>query len=334
MTRHLAHRSAWLLIALAAACSGRPPEPARAATGARPGLKIATWNLEWLIAPEAFRGLAQTCVPQDAAERRRGRYIPCDVARDFDRSRADFNALARYAQQLDADVIAVQEVDGVAAARLVFRDHEFCFTARNAVQNNGFAIRRGLPYRCNDDVRDLSLRDTVRRGAWLTLYPDTPRAIHLLSVHLKSGCARKPLDMADRACSTLRQQLAPLEAWIDARAAANQAFAVLGDFNRDLQREPPALATDPGATPGLWAAIDDADPPGADLQNTADGERFVNCSPQQAFGGYIDYIILGNMLAQRQVPGSFERVTYAALDAARRNLSDHCPVAIRLRTTR
>ncbi len=324
-----------LLVAFAAtACSGRPQAAVRSDGAARQQLKLATWNLEWLIAPETFRPLAQNCLPKDWVERRRGRYIPCDVARDFNRSREDFDALARYARQLDADVIALQEVDGVAAARLVFRGYAFCLTERNAVQNNGFAIRPGLPFRCNADDRDLSLRDTVRRGAWLTLFPDTPQAVHLLSVHLKSGCARKPLAGSDRACRTLLRQVEPLENWIDARAAAGEAFAVLGDFNRDLLREPPATTTDDISMASLWPTIDDGTPAGADLANAAEGEQFFNCSPQQAFSGYIDYIVLGKLLAERKVAGSFERLTYSALDAARRTLSDHCPVAITVTVAR
>ncbi|MCB1625169.1 MAG: endonuclease/exonuclease/phosphatase family protein [Pseudomonadales bacterium] len=323
-----------LAAAIAAACSGPPQAVARSPNAAGQTIKIATWNLEWLIAPEAFRPLAQTCLPRDSTDRPHGRFIPCDVAKDFNRSREDFNALARYARQLDADVIAFQEVDGEAAARLVFRNYNFCLTGRSAVQNTGFAIRRGIPHRCNADVRDLSLHDVVRRGAWVTLFPDTPRELQLLSVHLKSGCARKPLSSMDRACSTLARQVMPLETWIDARASAGQAFAVLGDFNRDLQREPAPRAAPELAVTSLWAAIDDGEPAGADLINAADGERFVNCSPSQAFSGYIDYIVLGESLAQRRVAGSFERVTYSALDATRRKLSDHCPVAIRLTMAR
>ena len=74
--------------------------------------------------------------------------MPCDVAHELARSGEDIAALRRYAQDLDADIVALQEVDGAEAARLVFPDYEFCFSGRVAVQNNGFAIRRGLPFAC------------------------------------------------------------------------------------------------------------------------------------------------------------------------------------------
>ena len=64
-----------------------------------------------------------------------------------------------------------------------------------------------------------------------------------------------------------------LEHWIDAQASGHKPFAVLGDFNRDLRREP--------AGTSLWADIDDADPPAADLVNTAEATNFQNCMPSQ-----------------------------------------------------
>jgi hypothetical protein len=88
------------------------------AEAARPGtLRIATWNMEWLIAPEDFPGLARTCVPRDVALGPRKRSIPCNTAQELERSTLDFTVIERYVRQLDADVIALQEVDGVAAAR-------------------------------------------------------------------------------------------------------------------------------------------------------------------------------------------------------------------------
>ena len=119
------------------------------------------------------------------------RRMPCDVARRFERSSRDFSVLARYARELDADVVALQEVDGADAARLVFPDYSFCFTSRRHVQNTGFAVRRGIPFRCEPDVQSLSLGDSLRRGAELAVFPGAPDEMRLLSVHLKSGCSDK-----------------------------------------------------------------------------------------------------------------------------------------------
>jgi endonuclease/exonuclease/phosphatase family metal-dependent hydrolase len=233
--------------------------------------------------------------------------------------------------QLNADVIAIQEVDGPEPAARVFPGYRFCFSARRHVQNLGFAVRRGLPYRCSGDLRELSLRETVRRGVELTLWPGEAREMRLLSVHLKSGCGRRALDHGKEECSTLAQQVPLLEQWIDAQAQAGRRFAVLGDFNRDLDRDRGMARNEQGQIQNFWAEIDDADPPGSDLTLAAQLGEFRNCSVAQNFSGYIDQIVLGRDLAAQILPQSFERVAFDTADALRRRLSDHCPVAIRLR---
>ena len=294
-------------------------------------LKLATWNLEWLIAPEALQGLRASCTPEGVRPPPNARAIPCDVAAKLNRGRADFDALARYAHLLDADVIALQEVDGDDAARLVFPGYRFCFTGRRHVQNTGFAIRPGIPFRCGRDLTSLSLGGSVRRGAELVRYPGDSRELRLLSVHLKSGCGSRLLDDRRKECAALSRQAGLLEAWIDAEAAAGRPFAVMGDFNRNLLRDEGAARDASGARLRFWPEIDDGEPPEADLSNTAAGERFVNCSMKQAYRGYIDYIVLSRTLAARLVPGSFGRVVYDTKDAVRRKLSDHCPVSVRIR---
>lgn len=296
---------------------GRSPPPR-----ARGELRIATWNLEWLIAPEAFRTLARDCVPRGASPGPRQRFIPCNVADQLERSSTDFRTLERYAERLDADVIALQEVDGPAAARRVFRNHSFCFTARQGVQNTGFAIRRGIAHRCGEDLTSLSLDERVRRGAVLILYPGESREIHLLSVHLKSGCPRRSLDDPRDDCRTLARQVTPLEAWVDEQAAAGRRFAVLGDFNHDL------LAASGRV---FWGDLNDGEPTGAALVNVAAGQPFVNCSSAENYTSYIDHVLLGASLATQRGENSFIRLTYDTRDALRRKLPDHCPVGVDLR---
>ena len=294
------------------------------AIGAAPAqLKIATWNLEWFMTQETLRALTPACVPREAPRDGARRSVPCDVAHELSRSGEDIAALRRHARRLDADVIALQEVDGEQAARLVFPGYQFCFSTRVAVQNNGFAIRRGLPFDCGPELSDLSLGDDVRRGVEIRMFPGTPDELRLLSVHLKSGCSRDTLDSRRASCIQLAAQVPILERWIDAQAAARIPFAVLGDFNRDLRREPSGVS--------LWAEIDDSDPKDADLVNTADGQLFENCSPSQTFTGYIDYIVLGRRMARGLVEDSFGRELFRPKDALRRKLSDHCPVFVRIR---
>jgi endonuclease/exonuclease/phosphatase family metal-dependent hydrolase len=318
----------WTVSFLTPLVSSAQAPAVSASRDAHRSLKLATWNLEWLIAPAKFHELKASCAPKSAPVRGDVRKLPCDVVTRFERSSRDFAMLERYARALDADVIALQEVDGADAARLVFPAYEFCFTSRRHVQNTGFAIRKGIAYRCGTDARELALNDSVRRGAELVLFPGEQYEMHLLSVHLKSGCTSKPLDSPDRDCRDLGAQVPALERWIDARARAQHRFAVLGDFNRDLLAEEQLPAGI--SRTAVWPNLDDADPPESDLTNAASGQLFRNCVPGQRYRSYIDYIVLSRTLGLEMEPRSFSRVTYTAADARHARLSDHCPVSVRL----
>src|SRR5262245_57816684 len=187
-------------------------------------LKIATWNLEWFMKPETLRALEPACQPADAPRDAARRSVPCDVAHELARSNEDIEAMRRYARDLNADVVALQEVDGADAARLLFTNYDFCFSGRVAVQNNGFAIRHGLAFSCGPDFEPLSLNDDVRRGVELRLFPGTANELRLLSVHLKSGCARDTLNADRPSCTELARQAPILERWIDDQAREHRPF--------------------------------------------------------------------------------------------------------------
>lgn len=329
--RRMIVRTLTLLCCLMGSLIGSPaqaveplPVPARA------DLRLATWNVEWLISPENFRALAKDCVPRGASRGPRKRSIPCNVVDRLERSTIDFRALARIANELDADVVALQEVDGPSAAKRVFTKHNFCFADDAGVQNVGFAIRRGVPHRCADDFIELSLDGRLRRGAVVVLYPDDPREIHLLSIHLKASCPRRPLDDPNPNCATLAKQVPILEGWIDEQAAAGRRFAVLGDFNHDFSTRG-AARNEAGALRSFWAEINDGEPEGGTLINPAEGKRFINCSPAHNYSSYIDHVILSEALNEWRVTDSFIRLTFKPKDALQRKLSDHCPVGVDLR---
>jgi hypothetical protein len=213
----------------------------------------------------------------------------------------------------------------------VFRQHAFCFTQRRALQNVGFAIRKGIPFRCNADYRALGLpEDLVRWGADVSLFPGTRDEIRLLGVHLKSGCNRDPLTRRNEACEMLQRQVPLLERWIDSRARQGLRFAVLGDFNRRFDVESPPARTREGQPIGLWPEIDDGEPPESDLVDPGEGSPVVACVRGAPTWQPIDHLILSRRLGLAMVPGSYRVFTYPDEDAGLR-LSDHCPRAVKLR---
>jgi endonuclease/exonuclease/phosphatase family metal-dependent hydrolase len=301
------------------------------------GVTLATWNLEWLMVPAERDRLAERCTAQQP--RSQDRALPCTPGRKPPPSRTstDLDALARGAQALrerhQVDAVALQEVDGPEAARLVFRRgwQLDCFTRRAHPQKVGFAIREGVPHRCNGDLAALDIDGGTRAGADVTLWPGTPREVRLLAVHLKSGCFTGKLDRSFEPCARLRQQVPVIEAWIDQRVREGTPFAILGDFNRHLDKDARHPAGPDEAAPlNLMQAWSDDVPRGATLLRATDGQRYIGCDPQDRHSQYIDDILIDAKLAAQNGSRRFARLPHEDRDTGRQ-LSDHCPVIWALR---
>jgi hypothetical protein len=293
-------------------------------------LTLATWNAEWLIEPQAFDELARVCLGRGARAGGSQRTIPCDLVPGRRWSDADLARLGDFAATVQADVVALQEVDGPAAAARLFPGWSFCFTARRHVQNVGFAVRPGIAHRCNPDYQALGLpEDDVRWGADLSLYPGEPREIRLLAVHLKSGCNRDPLTSDSDNCRMLQRQVPLLEAWIDARAGEGVPFAVLGDFNRRFDREFAPGRDGRGQIIAMWPELDDGQPPEADLVNPDDERPTEACRQQDPVRPAIDHLLLSATLGRAIVPGSYRMWTYPRSGSGER-WPDHCIRSVRI----
>jgi hypothetical protein len=82
----------------------------------------------------------------------------------------------------------------------------------------------------------------------------------------------------------------------------------------------------------VWLALDDASPPEADLFAPTALAR-ARCWDGQSTR-FIDHIVLSRTLGSQFVPESFVQHRYDAVDKRyRKQLSDHCPIALRLRTS-
>lgn len=289
-------------------------------------LRLATWNMEWLILPEMRNALLASCVASQPPSRVRA--VPCPrepyppIARH---DAADLAMLASYAARSGADVVALQEVDGPMAAAAVFKGYQLvCFVNRAHPQKTGFAVRSGIPLRCNGDLSALDDDGAARAGADITLWPNTPHAIRLLSVHLKSGCFDLPLnDRNNPVCARLQTQAPVLAGWVAARQAAGDAFAILGDFNRRLDIDA-ALPAGPASAPiGLWATLTQAAP----LVRATQGQTYRPCRAGERYTSWIDNVVLGGALALARRDFLHIGMTDAPKSMA---LSDHCPLGFDL----
>ena len=263
-------------------------------------LKLATWNLEWLT----LRPAGDPALP--------GNVRP--------RGPDSFALLRRYAAALDADVVALQEVDGPEAAARVFPPDRYAVVTTNdpVVQRVGFAIRRGIAFERNPDLSALDVHPPeaerrLRSGADVTLLLPGGR-LRLLAVHLKTGCQDEKLSRSSRRnCETLRLQLPPLQGWIRRRREEGVPFVLIGDFNRSMDGRDEVFAALGAAAPLLRATEGQATP---------------------CWGGnsFIDHIIAGGAARGWMVPDSLRVLVYRETgEAARALLPDHCPVSVRFR---
>jgi 5'-nucleotidase (lipoprotein e(P4) family) len=294
-------------------------------------VRIASWNVEYLVTPETHAALNDTCAQNGGMVGGDDRTLPCAITRHPPRTAGDYASLRGYAAKLAADIVALQEVDGPDAAALVFPGYDYCFSTRAHTQKNGFAIRRGLPYRCEPEYEPLSLDNAVRRGVVATFFPGTANEFRLMSVHLKSGCPAGPLTAEGRNCTLLSQQVAPLKAWIEGEARAGHRFGVLGDFNRRFTIEKGSLRDAQGRLLNVYGEINSSTLPGARLTNITGREKFTPCTTDSEYREFIDNILLGKDLAGSVIRKSFVRVVFNDQDAKDHWLSDHCPVGTELR---
>jgi len=260
-------------------------------------LKVATWNLNWLTdRPAGDHGLPEDVHP---------------------RSADDFARLRQYALELNADVVALEEVDGREAAARVFPPDRYSLhlTHDHVVQRVGFAVRRGLHYEVNPDVTGIELNPELRlrSGADITLNLATGR-LRILAVHLKTGCPKQRLNSRRlrEACNELREQIAPIQDWIRARQSEHTPFLLMGDFNRWLNERDQ-----------VWQALNRTAP----LLLATEGHS----SPCWGHESFIDHIIAGGTARDWMQRDTLRVLTYRETGAAwKARLSDHCPVSVRL----
>jgi len=258
------------------------------------------------------------------------------------RTTEDLETLRRYLASLDADIVALQEVNGPDAAALLFpeTEYEVFFSGRYAHDRSqdadtdhiytGFAVRRGVfdQVRATDQA-DLSVLTPagrpVRRGVELLVQRDGKQLL-LLNVHLKSGCFARSLEPASTpACDTLSRQRAPLERWIDHSYETGVPFVVLGDFNRAFDVY--------GARDHLWQDLDDDSPTGLSLRRLPYRREPACWAGTQAHHDHpIDFFVFGPRAWELVDRDSFAEVVFDPRDAdpKRGTPSDHCPIAVSL----
>lgn len=268
-------------------------------------LKLASWNIEWLdTTPEQ---------------------------RQQERSPSDYKTLRAYARQLDADIIAFQEVADTASAAKLFpaNEYQLLISSRDNDQKVGYAIRKHLKVTPLPELKSLDLhnKQSLRYGLPVTVTTPDQHSLTLLNVHLKAGCYNNKADKQSKrrkSCQQLNQQISLIKSW--AQQQGNTKFAILGDFNRQLKNN----------ADKHWKNLKQADLHTTGNNNASQCysrryDKKTNTWKLRNYKQYIDHILLSDAANQTLESGSFFQHTYKKEDVLKNYLSDHCAVSVELK---
>jgi len=296
---------------------------------------FATWNLAWQRSTPLDQQQFNEC--KDIKPSQREKLDETHPYRWECKSPAQISAMAAVAEKLNADIIAVQEVESAAALQQIWPKDEYDFYVNMDspwIQRTGFVVRKSIGPGIGQftDVPQIgsAFKDHVRHGAELTLTVNG-KEIKILSVHLKSGCFEKALNSGyatgrDAAngvitCDVLKNQAPALEAWLDGAIRSGFSAMIIGDFNRRFDSEVEHKA-DPEQS--LYAQLSDGEPPAARLfRPTAGFEALPEC---RAGGSkwLIDHALMTSELKQHYAASSLLELPVPLKG------SDHCPISFRM----
>lgn len=301
-------------------------------------LRIATFNVAWLADAPLSAARLQQCQREARLYPELSRR-PTQVCRSgVFRLPAAYAELARQVARLDADIIAFQEVQSERALAQILADGHYHAPGSwqwwvnplplDARQRVAIAVRTArLAALQLQPLPELGapLWREQRGGLLARLTLASGRSLHLLVVHLKSGCREGHLGRS-RACRQLAKQGAILARIIDHEQLAGAPLVILGDFNRDFAHEQ-----------GLWSLLDNRQPQPAQLQRLTQGFSLPKgCYPTRYGSAPIDHIVLSGPLvghAEHLQAHPVGAATTAAGVKANGGhfLSDHCPLSVVLR---
>lgn len=295
-------------------------------------INVATWNLEWQREKAMSQAEYDAC---SAIKPKKREQLPeLDVNRWVCKSPEQIEELRAVARQMDADIIAVQEVENSAAAALIWPASEYDFYINMKspwIQRTGFVVRKNSVI--VEGVTDIPALGSVfngdhsRHGLELQIKAKNGKSIKLLSVHLKSGCFDKALssNFATRrdarkdvvTCTVLKNQAPALEEWLDSNLKAGFQVMIIGDFNRRFDSD---IEFSKDANQSLFAELSDGDPVGATLFRPTYGFKAAKDCRVGGSPWLIDHVLMSGDLGRHYVGKSL--VQYAASLHG----SDHCAI--------
>ncbi|TMP77502.1 endonuclease [Pseudoalteromonas phenolica] len=273
-------------------------------------LRIATWNVEHL-----------------AEQNNQG----CKA-----RTEVDYEKLQAYASNLNADIVALQEVESAKAVARVFTEKEWqiimsdradseTYTCRKSGRSStqqkvAFAVKRSLQVDSTEQIAQLSApRPGLRQGLQITI-KHAGKTLNLVNVHLKSGCFVDDYQNSDReACTVLAKQVKVLDSLLESKSLEEEHWLVLGDFNHRLANTTNRFRKDLLFAPGLMTENSQSVKL---LNNLTDGHN--GCHPK--YPAPIDHIFVSSPFNDKYQNPSLQFHYFDNMDIEYM-LSDHCALS-------
>lgn len=307
-------------------------------------IKIATWNIANLHHED-------NVALRDRAE---------------PRDQEDYDRLAEYASELNADIIGLQEIGSPAAIKRIFSEdeyHIFISDRYNVGDENrppeqrdiftGFAISKdrfptapavstfsAISITNVEMNRGVAVNRPTRAGM-IVEFEHGGKRIKLLNVHLKSSCHGNSLnpvfdERTDGSlnwsrfdCRTLAAQNLIMENWIEQQQELGNSVIVVGDFNRRLNLHD----NNPAKQDHFWADLNDGNPD-LTLSKGPLGKN-TNCwvdHDKFFYEDHIDFIVFDDSLDDMISAQDIKKVPLPHENDpkyqgyAGQKISDHCPV--------
>ncbi len=280
-------------------------------------ISVMTWNISWLSSkPDKIQA---------------------------QRTQNDYNELQRIIEEISPDFFAFQEVDSQAALakilmnkrfNVIFSDRASFFkNDKSSQQFTGWAIKKDWKIKDHPDIALLSItpsnkKSRLRYGTHIEVYKKNVKPIHLLSIHLKSGCFSRA-HIRKKSCRILAKEIDTLILWVKNRLKLNQSFIITGDFNHYLNEE----------NQWAWSKLV-VNLPEKSIINLS-RETKANCSVRYynyrknrwANARYIkliDHIIVSRDISSNNSTTPIANQYKLKFDLKMNNLSDHCPIYAKL----
>ncbi len=250
------------------------------------------------------------------------------------RNESDYQALRDFAATMNADVVALQEVENEAAVARVFpldeweillserpdtNPYECRGSGRPSTQQKvAYAIRKGVSYEFIESFDELAIGNPGLRHGLVIRLTGTPEPVDVMNVHMKSGCFVDDYSTSNRdACETFEDQVPILDGWMEERIQNGTGFIVLGDFNHRIVE----LGN------RLWSDLTTMD--GSPVELRSSMENIRGCHPR--YPAPIDHVVVGSTALDYYKEGS-EQVFFFTDENMTEDemLSDHCPVGLDL----